>query len=158
IIGQHFSRFYPEEAVAPGFPADELKVAAATGRFEDEGWRLRKDGSRFWADVVITALRDHAGQVRGFLKITRDLTERKLAEENARRLLQEEAARKAAEASAHEAQRAHEEERRYREQLHVTLFSIGDGVIVTDAHGVVTFMNPVAVALTGWQPQDAAGQ
>src|SRR5437868_8497910 len=58
IIGQHFSRFYPQEIVAAGKPAQELDVAATVGRFEDEGWRVRKDGSRFWANAVLTALRD----------------------------------------------------------------------------------------------------
>src|SRR5689334_21727312 len=66
IIGQHFSRFYPKEAVERGWPAHELEVAAATGRFEDEGWRVRKDGTQFWANVVITALRDEGGTLRGF--------------------------------------------------------------------------------------------
>jgi PAS domain S-box-containing protein len=80
IIGQHFSRFYPPEDVARGKPEMELRVAAAEGRFEDEGWRLRKDGSRFWANVVITALRDPSGGLRGFAKVTRDITERKRAE------------------------------------------------------------------------------
>ena len=81
IVGQHFSRFYPQEAVDRGWPDEELRRAAAEGRFEDEGWRVRKDGSRFWANVVITALRDEAGRLRGFSKVTRDLTERKQAEE-----------------------------------------------------------------------------
>jgi PAS domain S-box-containing protein len=158
IIGQSFARFYPEEAVAAGWPAHELSEAAATSRFEDEGWRLRKDGSRFWANVTITALRDEAGEVRGFLKITRDLTERRQAEEDARRLLQEEAARKAAEAGAREARLAQTAERHQREQLRATLASIGDAVIVTDRDGLVTFLNPVAEALTGWGPREAAGQ
>ncbi len=158
IIGAHFSRFYPQEAIDQGWPAEELRRAAAKGRFEDEGWRIRKDGSRFWANVVITALRDENGVLRGYGKVTRDLTERKAAEEKARRLLQEEAARKAAEESAREAQRAQEEERRQREELHVTLKSIGDAVIVTDNHGRVTFLNPVAVKLTGWNPEEAAGK
>ena len=61
IIGQHFSRFYPREAIDRGWPAHELKVARAEGRFEDEGWRVRKDGTQFWANVVITALRDERG-------------------------------------------------------------------------------------------------
>jgi PAS domain S-box-containing protein len=158
IVGQHFSRFYPQEAIDRGWPAEELRRAAAEGRIEDEGWRLRKDGSRFWANVVITALRDEAGTLRGFAKVTRDMIERRQAEENARRLLQEEAARKAAEACTLEARRARGEERRQREQLHVTLSSIGDAVIVTDSSGVVTFMNPVAAALTGWEPAEAAVQ
>ena len=81
IIGRHFSQFYAPEAIASGWPQHELKVAAAEGRFEDEGWRIRKDGSRFWANVVITALCGSDGAVEGFLKITRDLTDRKQAEE-----------------------------------------------------------------------------
>ncbi len=91
IIGRHFSAFYPEEAVARGWPDHELRRASAEGRFEDEGWRLRKDGSKFWANVVITALRDEHGVLRGYSKVTRDLTERKEAEEKARRLEREEA-------------------------------------------------------------------
>ncbi|KFN50177.1 ATP-binding response regulator [Arenimonas composti] len=80
IVGHHFSRFYPEEALRAGWPQTELKLAAAEGRFEDEGWRVRKDGSRFWANVVITALHDDSGHLRGFAKVTRDLTERKRME------------------------------------------------------------------------------
>lgn len=81
IIGKHFSIFYPPERVAEGFPDYELRSAAATGRFEDEGWRIRKDGSRFWASVIITALHDDDGKLIGFAKVTRDLTERRAAEE-----------------------------------------------------------------------------
>jgi len=76
ILGQHFSVFYPAEAIAQNYPGEELKRAAALGRWEDEGWRIRKDGSRFWANVVITALRDEDGDLIGFAKVTRDLTER----------------------------------------------------------------------------------
>jgi len=83
IIGQHFSTFYPEEDKARGKPDWELQVAADVGRFEDEGWRLRKDGSQFWANVVITALRNERGDLVGFAKVTRDLTERKRLEERA---------------------------------------------------------------------------
>ncbi len=81
IIGRHFSCFYPPEDVHRGIPDRELRVAAEEGRFEDEGWRMRKDGSRFWASVVITALREPDGTLRGFGKVTRDLTERKQTEE-----------------------------------------------------------------------------
>ncbi|HVX38289.1 MAG TPA: PAS domain-containing sensor histidine kinase [Gemmatimonadaceae bacterium] len=81
IIGKHFSIFYPPEKVAEGFPDYELREAARTGRFEDEGWRIRKDGSRFWANVVITALRDETGKLVGFAKVTRDLSERRASEE-----------------------------------------------------------------------------
>jgi len=84
IIGKHFSVFYPPEKIAERFPEYELREAARTGRFEDEGWRLRKDGTRFWANVVITALRDSAGQLVGYAKVTRDLTERRASEETLR--------------------------------------------------------------------------
>jgi PAS domain S-box-containing protein len=89
IIGQHFSRFYPQEAIDRGWPAEVLRRAEVAGRFEDEGWRLRKDGSRFWANVVVTALRDEASHLQGFSKVTRDLTERKRAEEALQRAHEE---------------------------------------------------------------------
>ncbi|MFL5245838.1 MAG: PAS domain S-box protein [Gemmataceae bacterium] len=158
IIGQHFSRFYPPEDVKSGKLERELDQAIATGKYEEEGWRVRKDGSLFWASVVITALRDQTGVLQGFSKVTRDMTDRKRAEENARRLLQEEAARKAAEASALAAQLAEREERRQREQLRVTLHSIGDAVIATDTEARVTLLNPVAEELTGWRYAEARGQ
>jgi PAS domain S-box-containing protein len=81
IIGRHFSCFYPSEDVQSGKPERELRIAAAEGRYEEEGWRMRKDGSRFWAEVIITALSDGAGKLRGFSKISRDITERRRAEE-----------------------------------------------------------------------------
>jgi PAS domain S-box-containing protein len=84
IVGQHFSRFFPQELSARGWPDHELKVATETGRFEDEGWRVRKDCTQFWANVVITALRDQQGVLRGFAKVTRDLSERRGAEERLR--------------------------------------------------------------------------
>jgi PAS domain S-box-containing protein len=85
IIGEHFSRFYPPEALARGMPEHELQVASKTGSFEDEGWRVRKDGSLFWANVVITAMRDAEGTLLGFAKVTRDLTQRRIHEEELRR-------------------------------------------------------------------------
>jgi PAS domain S-box-containing protein len=84
IIGKHFSIFYPPEQNARGFPSFELREADRVGRFEDEGWRVRKDGSRFWANVVITALRGPSGSLVGFAKVTRDLTERRRTEETLR--------------------------------------------------------------------------
>src|SRR5688572_4159563 len=106
IIGKHFSIFYPDEALAAGKPAWELEVATETGRVEDEGWRLRKDGTRFWANVLITALRDDQGRLVGFAKVTRDLSERRTSEEralnDARRIAAEEGARAAAEQRAEE--------------------------------------------------------
>ena len=106
ILGRHFSAFYPPEDKARGKPAYELKVAATDGRFEDEGWRVRKDGSMFWANVVITALRDERGTLLGFAKVTRDLTERRAGEDraiaHASALAAEEAARRVAEDRAKE--------------------------------------------------------
>jgi len=84
IVGQHFSRFYPPESIASGLPERELEGAIRDGRYEDEGWRVRKDGTRFWANVVITALRDSDGILIGFAKVTRDLTERRRHEESIR--------------------------------------------------------------------------
>jgi len=80
IIGQHFSRFYPEEDVRSGKPAWELQVAMKEGRFEDEGWRVRKDGSKFWASVIINTVKDRDGNLIGFSKVTRDFTDRMLAQ------------------------------------------------------------------------------
>jgi PAS domain S-box-containing protein len=79
-IGRHFSIFYPPEDIAAGKPARELRIAIAQGRVEDEGWRLRRDGTRFWANVLITALFDGSGVLRGFAKVTRDMTERRRIE------------------------------------------------------------------------------
>ncbi|HEY1505862.1 MAG TPA: PAS domain S-box protein [Stellaceae bacterium] len=84
IVGQHFSRFYTEADRTAGIPAHALAHAMDAGKYEMEGWRLRKDGSRFWANVVITAIRDDAGTLIGFAKITRDLTERRATEERLR--------------------------------------------------------------------------
>lgn len=86
VIGQPFTRFYPEDDLSRGLHENELVIAAEQGRFDTEGWRVRKDGSRFWASVVVTAIRDPQGHLRGFSKITRDMTARKQAEEEIRRL------------------------------------------------------------------------
>ena len=80
IIGQHFSRFYTDGDNAKGLPARALKIARETGRFEGEGWRVRKDGTHFWVNVVIDAIFSPNGDVIGFAKVTRDMTERKRAE------------------------------------------------------------------------------
>ena len=89
IIGKHFSRFYPREAIESKWPDRELEIAKKEGRYTDEGLRVRKDGSTFWAHVVITALRDEAGALQGFSKVTRDLTERRDLEERTRELNKE---------------------------------------------------------------------
>src|SRR2546421_7632069 len=84
ILGRHFSLFYPPEERAAGRPERMLELAAREGRITAQGWRLRKDGSRFWADVVITALRGPAGELAGFAKVTRDMTSARVAEERVR--------------------------------------------------------------------------
>jgi PAS domain S-box-containing protein len=81
ILGKHFSRFFTHEDVERGRPAELLRLAAARGRVEEEAWRVCKDGSRFWADVVLTAIRDDTGAITGYSKVTRDFTDRKRAEE-----------------------------------------------------------------------------
>jgi len=92
IIGRHFSIFYPPEEVASGKCESELEIATSEGLFEEEGWRVRKDGSRMWANVTITALHNPQGELVGFAKVTRDLTERRAAEERLRSLTAEKAA------------------------------------------------------------------
>jgi len=96
IVGRSFATFYPEEDIAAGKPARELEIATDKGFYAEEGWRLRKSGERFWASVLITALRDASGELRGFGKVTRDLSERIEAERVARELIREQAARQAA--------------------------------------------------------------
>lgn len=112
IIGKHFSQFYPEEDKRNGKPDWELTVAQKEGRFEDEGWRLKKDGSRFWANVIITAVRNDAGKLIGFAKVTRDFTAKMQAQE----ALQKEVAER------REAQKALQKEiterREAQQQLH----------------------------------------
>src|SRR3954470_1017329 len=88
IIGAHLARFYPPEDVLAGKPDLELRVATETGRFEEEGWRIRKDGTRFWANAILTAIRDANGELRGFAKVVRDLSERRKADEERLRLVQ----------------------------------------------------------------------
>jgi PAS domain S-box-containing protein len=103
ILGKHFSRFYPEEDLRRGKPQWELTVAAKDGRFEDEGWRIRKDGSRFWANVIITAVRDESGKLLGFAKVTRDFTERMKTEQA---LQKEVVERKEVEERLHDSERS----------------------------------------------------
>ena len=88
IIGKHYSIFYPREALERGLPEMELETARKEGRYEDEGWRLRKDGKRFWANVVISALRDKNGSLLGFCKVTRDMSDKREAERRFRDLFE----------------------------------------------------------------------
>jgi PAS domain S-box-containing protein len=151
IIGQHFSRFYLPEDVRDRKPERELEAARRTGKYSEEDWRVRKDGTRFWASVLITALFDPGGTLRGFSKVTRDRTEQKEAEDQARRLSAERAAREQSERTAELVQGQ-------REQLRVTLESIGDAVIATDLRGHITLLNGVAQRLTGWSGPEAVGK
>jgi PAS domain S-box-containing protein len=132
IIGQHFSIFYPREAIERRWPEQELKLAAQAGRFEDEGWRLRKDGGRFWASVIITAMRDETGTLRGYSKVTRDLTARKRQEETLR-----------------------QSEERFR----LLVEGVKDyAIIMLDLDGRVISWNAGAERFKGYNPQEIMGR
>ena len=132
IIGVHFSRFYTEEAVARGWPDYELVQAALHGRFEDEGWRVRKDGTQFWANVVITALRDAQGGLSGFAKITCDLTDRRTQIEAMR-----------------------QSEERFR----LLVESVKDhAIFMLDPNGCVASWNTGARNLKGYTPDEIIGK
>ncbi|MGG1947303.1 PAS domain S-box protein [Trinickia sp. NRRL B-1857] len=131
IIGRHFSVFYPAEAIERGYPSEELARAATLGRWEDEGWRVRKDGSRFWANVVINPLRDKDGALIGFAKITRDLTERRDGEEKLRQS---------------------------EERLRLLMDAVDDAVFMLDPQGHITSWNAGATRLKGFDAPEIVGQ
>jgi PAS domain S-box-containing protein len=143
IIGQSYGVFFTAEDRAAGKPNRILSEVRERGRFEEEGWRVRKDGSRFWASVVVTALRDEAGELRGFAKITRDLTERRRADQEARRAAEESAALR-------QAQLDELEVRRSRDQLNLILKSIAEGVTAQRPDGTLVFANEAAAQLSGF--------
>jgi PAS domain S-box-containing protein len=144
IIGQPYELFFTEQDRLARKPAEILAFARQHGRYEEEGWRVRKDGSRFWASIVVTALRDDRGEVQGFAKITRDLTDRRAAEEEARRAGEERAARRQAELDEREV-------RRSRDQLDLILGSIAEGVTAQAPTGKVVFANDAAAHLCGFE-------
>jgi PAS domain S-box-containing protein len=132
VIGQHFSKFYTQPDLDRNHPQHELEIAKETGRYEEEGWRIKKDGSTFWANIVITRLNDENGNHIGFAKITRDLTERKRAEEALR-----------------------ESEERFR----LIVQSVKDyAIIMLDPEGKITSWNEGARRLKGWEANEIIGQ
>ena len=132
IIGKPFSSFYSPEDRTKGLPQTALRIAAETGRFSSEGWRVRKDGSRFWALIVVDAIRDDQGQVIGFAKVTRDITERQQAHNE---LL--------------------ESERRYRRLIEAV---VDYAIFQLDPAGNVTTWNPGAQRIKGYDPEEIIGQ
>lgn len=124
VIGKHFSVFYGSNDIIEGKPQRELDIATAWGSVEDEGWRIRKDGSTFWANVVITAVFDSGGELRGFTKVTRDVTDRKRAEELQKALIEQREARYQAEEErrrADQASRIAQEANKAKDQFLMTL-------------------------------------
>src|SRR5215208_1534227 len=137
IIGEHFSIFYTSQDIERGHPDEELRIAEAEGSYEEEGPRVRKDGSTFWASVLITALRDEEGELRGFAKVTRDITTRKEAEERERLLLREKAA---------------------LERAADTLESISDAFYAVDSEWRFTYVNGKAEELWGRSREELLGK
>ena len=148
IIGKPYAMFFTEADRLAGKPNAILTKARTQGRYQEEGWRVRKDGSTFWASVVMTALRDDAGELKGFAKITRDLTERRRGDEEARRAAEERAARRQAELDE-------KQMRRSRDQLDLILRSITEGVTAQAPDGKLIFANDAAAQLCGF-PSAAA--
>jgi len=143
IIGKPYEIFFTEEDRRAGKPDEILSWARTHGRYREEGWRVRKDGSRFWASIVVTALHDESGEVRGFAKITRDLTDQRRAEDEARRVAEERAARRQAELYERDV-------RRSRDQLDLILRSIAEGVTAQNATGTLVFANDAAARMCGF--------
>jgi PAS domain S-box-containing protein len=149
IIGRHFSTFYTAEDRAAGRPDKILAAVLRDGRYEDESWRIRKDGSRFWANVVITALRDERGKLLGFAKVTRDLTARRDAAEVERKLLREQTAREVAEAGERSLRESEERYRALSERLEIVLEGVADAITVEDRDGRIVFANGAAARSWG---------
>jgi PAS domain S-box-containing protein len=150
IIGRNFALFFPQEDIDAGKPARELEAARTKGRYEDEGWRVRKDGTRFWANAVVTALHDARGALLGFAKITRDLTVRREADKKQRELLREQAARAAAEEAEHRIRGSEERYRALSERLQVMFEGVADAIIAQSDGGEAVFANTMAAELFGF--------
>ena len=155
IIGRHYSAFFAPEDVAAGKPEAELARAQTEGRHEEEAFRIRKDGTRFWANVVLTPLRDEAGALLGFAKVTRDLTARRKAEETARALADEQTARAIAEQAEELVRYERERYKALSTRLEVILEGVGDGVTVQDQTGAIVFANSAAARLCGYPSAQA---
>jgi PAS domain S-box-containing protein len=151
IVGKSFTTFFPPEDAAEGKPERELAEARRHGRFEDEGWRVRKDGTRFWANAILTAVHDDQGTLIGFAKVTRDLTARREAEENERRLIRERAARNAAEEAERKVRDSEERYRALSARLEIILEGVADGITVLDRAGALVFANSAAARLFGFE-------
>ena len=165
IIGQHFSIFYTPEDARAGRPQRGLEEAAARGRYKDEGWRVRKDGSRFWAEVVIAPVRDAAGNLLGFAKVTRDLTERKqqeeemtTAEERLEALVEERTAElvKANERLQAEILLPHRLDQLVLLQLVLDRSPIA--CVMNDTDFRITYWNPAAEQIFGFSKEEALGK
>ena len=150
VIGRNFSMFFPGEDVRAGKPQEELALARRHGRFEEEGFRVRKDGSRFWASVVLTPIYDEERNFVGFAKVTRDLSARLAAEQTAQELSSERAARAAAEAAAIRVRDSESHFRTLNVRLQAILAGVGDGIIVQSAAGEIIFANDAAAVLCGF--------
>ncbi|MGC4066154.1 MAG: PAS domain-containing sensor histidine kinase [Polyangiaceae bacterium] len=151
ILGRNFEVFFPEEDRLDGKPQRELDIARELGRHEDEGWRVRKDGSRFWANAVMTAARDARGRLVGYTKITRDLTARREAEATERRLVLERTARAAAEKSEQELRLSELRYRALSRRLEVILDGVADAILVQNRSGRLVYVNRAAAAACGFE-------
>ena len=163
IIGKHFSCFYPKEDIERGKPDQGLRAAKIEGRFEEEGQRVRKDGSLFWANVVITALRDDAGNLRAFAKVTREITERKRADEElvkTQQELEKRVEQRTASLAAEVAHRIQSEEilQRRESWLHSLIFTTQDAVVSIDRRGCVVLFNPAAERIFGYMAEEIVGR
>jgi|GEM_PF-6857203 len=131
VVGKHFSIFHPQEDLEEAELEQSLSTAVAEGWYEEEGWRMRKDGTRFWANITYTALRDQDGQLRGFAKVTRDITRQKQAQEQLEQMCR---------------------------QLDLVFTAAPGGIVALDSRGKITFANPAAAVLLGWDTAELPGK